>query len=186
MTVGVREHFNSGTNNGLYTSAQGGNRDGLAIGVSPGLAYVGGFKRTLRTTHNVIIRKPEGTETLEGVPVSTSFGNYIEITKIRGLYDIDGGGTIDLYDAAQNNNAVAQGNKIGTAKARHLVYQSGTASAGIMGTSAVYRLYLYDIQLTAGNSESIKGVRFENGIIDGTADTVLVSSKSEIKEASAN
>ena len=186
MTVGVREHFNSGTNNGLYTAAQGGNRDGLAIGTAPGLAYVGGFKRTLGTTHYTIIRKPEGTETLEGVPVSTSFGNYLEITKIRGLYDIDGGGTIDLYDAAQNNNAVAQGNKIGTAKARHLVYQSGTAGSGIMGTSAVYRLYLYDIQLTAGNSESIKGVRFENGVIDGTADTVLVSSKSEIKEASAN
>ena len=80
MTVGVREHFNSGTNNGLYTTAQGGNRDGLAIGTAPGLAYVGGFKRTLGTTHYTIIRKPEGTETLEGVPVSTSFGNYLEIT----------------------------------------------------------------------------------------------------------
>ena len=186
MTVGVREHFNSGTNNGLFTAAQGGNRDGLVLSTSPGLSYVGGYKRKLLTTHNTIIRKPEGTETLEGVPVSTSFGNYLEITKVRGLYDIDGGGTVDLYNTAQNNNAVAQGTKLGTAKARHIVYQSGTPGSGIMGTSSVYRLYLYEINLTSGNSESIKGIRFENGVIDGTADVVLVGGNSELKEASAN
>ena len=186
MTVGVREHFNSGTNNGVFTSAQGGNRDGLVIGVAPGVSYVGGFKRTLNQTRNVIIRKPEGTQTLEGVPISTSYGNYLQINKVRGIWDIDGGGTVDLYDTAQNNNAVAQGNKIGTAKARHLSYESGTAGSGIMGTAAVYRLYLYDINLTSSNSESIKGVRYEDGVIDGTADVVLVGGNSEIKEASAN
>ena len=56
-----------------------------------------------------------------------------------------------------------------------------------MGVAAVYRLYLYDINLTASNSETIKGIRFEDGVIDGTADVVLnAGGKSEIKEASAN
>ena len=187
MTVGVREHFNSGTNNGVFTTAQGGNREGLVIGTSPGVAYVGGFKRTLNQTRNTIIRKASGTQTLEGVPISTSFGNYLQINKVRGIWDIDGGGTVDLYDTAQANNAVAQGNKIGTAKARHISYESGTAGSGIMGVAAVYRLYLYDINLTSSNSESIKGIRFEDGVIDGTADVVLnAGGKSEIKEASAN
>ena len=188
MTVDVREHLKEGNNNGVYSSANGGNREGLVIGVSPGVSYVGGFKRSLGTTKKIIIRKPSGTKTLEGTPISTSYGNYLELTEVTGNWDIDGGATVDLYDTAQGGNSTAQGTKIGVAKARHLVHQSSSPSAGIMGTTAVYRMYLYDIQLTGGDNESIKGVRYDatSGTPDGIADVNLVGGKSEIKEQSQN
>lgn len=184
MTVDVREHLQdaTNTNGGVYTSANGGNRDGLVLGIAPGTSYVGGFKRSLQSTKRVVIRKPEGVVTKEGMPISTSFGNYTELSYVSGFWDIDGGGIIDLYDTVQNGAASAAGTKIGTAKARHVVYKSGTPGA----TAAVYRLYLYDIYLVSGEFSDIKGVRFESTAVDGVANTVLTASKATLKESSAN
>ena len=185
MTVDVREHLQNAanTNGGVYTAASSGNREGLVLGIAPGKSYVGGFKRTLQSTKRLVIRKPEGVVTKEGMPISTSFGNYTEISRVSGFWDIDGGGTIDLYDTVQDGAASAAGTKIGTAKARHVVYSSGTAGAN----AAVYKLYLYDIHLISGEFGSVKGIRHENASADGIANTVLDSnSKAVIKEASAN
>ncbi|MEC7707237.1 MAG: DUF4815 domain-containing protein, partial [Candidatus Thermoplasmatota archaeon] len=184
MTVDVREHLQNAanTNGGVYTAAKSGNREGLVLGIAPGKSYVGGFKRTLQSTKRLVIRKPEGVVTKDGMPISTSFGNYTEISRVSGFWDIDGGGTIDLYDTVQDGAASAAGTKIGTAKARHLVYKSGTAGAN----AAVYKLYLYDIHLVGGEFGDVKGVRYENTAADGIANTVLTSSKATIKEASAN
>jgi hypothetical protein len=185
MTVDVREHLQNAenTNGGVYPVASSGNRDGLVLGIAPGTSYVGGFKRTLQSTKRLVIRKPEGITVKDGMPISTSFGNYTEISYVSGFWDIDGGGTVDLYDTVQNGAASAAGTKIGTAKARHVVYKSGTAGA----TAAIYRLYLYDTQLVAGEFGDVKGVRFESTDVDGVANTVLDgNSKAVIKEASAN
>ena len=184
MTVDVREHLQNAanTNGGVYTAANSGNREGLVLGIAPGKSYVGGFKRTLQSTKRLVIRKPEGVVTKDGMPISTSFGNYTEISYVSGFWDIDGGGTIDLYDTVQNGNAAAQGTKIGSAKARHVVYKSGTAGA----TAAVYRLYLYDIHLVSGEFGDVKGIRSTVAASPGVANTVLTDSKATIKEASAN
>ena len=184
MTVDVREHLQNAenTNGGVYTVASSGNRDGLVLGVAPGTAYVGGYKRSLQSTKRLVIRKPEGIVVKDGMPISTSFGNYTEISYVSGFWDIDGGGTIDLYDTVQNGATSAAGTKIGTAKARHVVYKSGTPGA----TAAVYRLYLYDIYLVSGEFGDIKGVRFESTAVDGVANTVLTVSKATLKESSAN
>ena len=185
MTVDVREHLQNAanTNGGVYTAAKSGDREGLVLGIAPGKSYVGGFKRSLQSTKRLVIRKPEGVVTKDGMPVSTSFGNYTDISYVSGFWDIDGGGTIDLYDTVQNGAASAAGTKIGTAKARHIVYKSGTAGA----TAAVYKLYLYDTHLISGEFGDVKGIRFESAAADGIANTVLDgNSKAEIKEASAN
>jgi hypothetical protein len=184
MTVDVREHLQNAanTNGGVYTAAKSGNRDGLVLGIAPGKSYIGGFKRTLGSTKRVVIRKPEGVVTKDGMPISTSFGNYTDISYVSGFWDIDGGGSIDLYDTVQNGAASAAGTKIGSAKARHVVHSSGTAGA----TAAAYKLYLYDIHLISGEFGSVKGIRYENSSADGIANTVLTDSKATIKEASAN
>ena len=184
MTVDVREHLQNAanTNGGVYTTANSGDREGLVLGIAPGRAYVGGFKRSLQSTYRLVIRKPEGVVTKDGMPISTSFGNYTELTYVSGFWDIDGGGILDLYNAAQNGNTTAQGTKIGTAKARHIVYKSGTAGA----TAAVYRLYLYDIFLVSGEFGDVEGARYVNALSTGIANVVQTDSKATLKESSAN
>ena len=128
-----------------YTAAGGGKKLALVLGIAPGVSYVGGHKRTLATTKRINLQKPNEFKNREGVPVSTSFGNYLPITYVSGIWDIDGGASVDLYDTVQNGASSAAGTKVGTAKARHLVYSSGTAGA----TAAIYNLYLYDVKMTS-------------------------------------
>ena len=183
LITDVREHLRTATNNGVFTVDNGGNADGIVIQVSPGKAYVDGRKRTLLESKKMVGRKTSDTVTKESLPISTSVGNYIQVNYVSGIFDIDGGASIDLYNAVQNGNSSAQGTKVGTAKARHLVYQSGTAGA----TAAVYRLYIYDIKMLTGDFTAVKGLRSENSTVTGIADAVLNSSSvPEIKEAERN
>ena len=182
--IDLREHLQNatGTNGGVYTSAKGGLSSALVLGIEPGISYVGGFKRELQSTKRINIQKPNDFVTRESIPISTSFGNYINISYVSGIWDIDGGGSIDLYDAVQNGASSAAGTKIGTAKARHIVYSSGTPGA----TAAEYKLYIYDIQMTGSDFQSVKGVRYENTMADGIGNLVLESSVAVLKETKQN
>ena len=183
-TIDIREHLQNAanTNGGIFPAAKGGKNSALVLGVSPGISYVGGFKRSLQSTKRFNLQKPNNFVTRESIPISTSFGNYIQISYVSGIWDIDGGASLDLYDTVQNGNASAQGTKIGTAKARHLVYQDGTPGA----TAANYRLYVYDIQMTGNDFQSVKGLRYENTAADGVANAVLETSVAVLKETEQN
>ena len=181
--VSLREHLNDGTNGGVYASGDSGSRAALVVQIDPGVSYVGGFKRELQSSKRIPIMKASQYITKEAQPISTSYGNYIEINYVEGLFDVDGGAKIELYDAVQDGNASAQGNKVGEAKVRQLVYESGTPGA----TAAVYRLYIYDLQMLSGDFTAVKGLRYNSGDTwGGVANTVLVSSKAEIKESKVN
>tara|TARA_B100000287_G_scaffold429147_1_gene481905 strand:+ start:3587 stop:9805 length:6219 start_codon:yes stop_codon:yes gene_type:complete len=182
--VDLREHLQNATNTngGIYTSAKGGLASALVLGIGPGISYVGGFKRELQSTKRINIQKPNNFVTRESIPISTSFGNYVNLTYVSGIWDIDGGGSVDLYDTVQNGASSAAGTKVGTAKARHLVYSSGTPGA----TAAQYKLYLYDIQMTGSDFQSVKGIRYENTMADGIGNLVLESSVAVLKETKQN
>ena len=183
-TTNVREHLKTATNNGVFSSSLGGNADGLVIGVQPGRCYVGGHKRDLRETKRLVIRKTSNVVTKESSPLSTSIGNYIEVNYISGMFDVDGGGVIDLYNAVQDGASSPAGTKVGTARVRHFVYSSGTVGS----TSSVYRLYVYDVKMLSGNFSAVKGVRYvESGVTtNGIANVVLTGGVAEIKEAERN
>ena len=182
-TVSIREHLNDGTNGGVYTSGNNGAANALMIQIDPGISYVGGFKRQLLSSKRIPIMKPSMFITKEAQPTSTSYGNYIEINKVDGIFDVDGGAKIELYDTAQGGNASAQGTKVGEAKVRQLVYQSGTPGSD----ACVYRLYIYDLTMMSGDFTAVKGVRYNlTDTWSGVADTVLVTSKAVLKESKQN
>ena len=181
-TVSLREHLSENNNGGVYLSSNGGSKSALVVQVDPGVSYVGGYKRELLSSKRIHIMKPEYNVTKESSPISTSYGNYIEINYVEGIFDVDGGGKVDLYDTVQNGAASAAGNKVGEAQVRQIVYQSGTPGA----TAAVYRLYVYDLQMLSGDFTAVKGLRYENAEADGVANTVLVSSEAVLKETKVN
>ena len=185
LKTNIREHLQNAanTNGGLYTAANGGSNNGLVIGIEPGVGYVGGYKRELFASKRINILKSRQNVVKEDVPLNTSVGNYVEIDYVKGIWDIDGGGIVDLYDTLQAGNAAAQGNKVGTAKARHIVYSSGTPGAN----AAIYRLYLYDVKMQSGNFNAVEGFRFENTTSTGIADIQTAGGASaDIKESKVN
>ena len=182
-TVSLREHLKTGANGGVYTVAQSGAANALMVQIDPGTSYVGGFKRQLLSSKRLPIMKPSMFVTKESSPISTSYGNYIEINKVDGIFDVDGGAKVELYSSVQGGAATAQGTKVGEAKVRQLTYSSGTPGTD----GAVYRLYVYDLVMMSGDFTAVKGLRYNNGEVwAGVADTVLVSSKSVLKESKQN
>jgi len=179
-----REHLDDGKNNGQLPSGQGGLATKLVATIRPGKANVAGYPIELLAEKVIPFDKPSATRIEETVSQSTSFGNYVLIDDVCGAWDVDGGdlsvgtGVVDLYDTVQNGvsggnfsaTSVA-GNKVGTAKTRHIVLDSGTA-----GTSAAqYKLYLYDIKMSVGDFTEVRGIYYPSTAANGFADIVLNS-----------
>lgn len=153
--------------------------------VDPGLAYIDGTR--VRTTQNSLLDLRRGTDTksITDQTISLNYGNYIEINEVAGYFDFKTGDTISLYDTARQyistfqTSISATGSAIGTARIRSLVYNSGTP-----GTStAVYRAYLFDINMNVGKSFKDTRSIYYSGSPAGIADIVLsvnpITSKSE-------
>ena len=187
----IYEHLNDGNNGGFYNAAQGGDATKFVFAVTPGSANVGGYLVEQKNKEwPIVIDKPTSTVTETSVTQSTTYGNYVVIDDVCGVWDVDGGGTLDLYSQPQNavsggqySATATQGSKIGTAKARFLTLSSGTAGTA----SAQYKLYLYDIKMSSGAFDAVQGLVYENALTKGVANTVLnASSKAVIEEGNYN
>ena len=179
-----REHLDDGKNNGQLPSGQGGLATKLVATIRPGKANVAGYPIELLAEKVIPFDKPSATRIEETVSQSTSFGNYVLIDDVCGAWDIDGGdpnlgtGVVDLYNAPQNgvsggnfSATTVSGTKVGTAKTRHIVLDSGTA-----GTAAAqYKLYLYDIKMSQGDFTDVEGIYYSSTAANGFADIVLNS-----------
>ena len=162
--IDIREHLISGNNRGIYSAAAGGSADKLAIGLSPGKAYVKGYEiETVGTTY-VDVEKARDFDTEQNFNTRFNVGNYINVTNIYGspdigfvTGDIEAFKAVNLYDTATSSRGSEQSTsgvtvpQIGRAKSRGFEYVSGTATSNIFAsgslTSAVYKHYLFDIVL---------------------------------------
>ncbi len=190
----IKEHLNVDGNNGLKEinttdPERGGSADLLAIGLEAGKAYVRGYEHETFQTEYVIVPKGLTTVSIQEAPISTAYGNYILVNEFCGLWDLNGGDSISLRDAAQSavtdgtfSAAAAPGNAIGTARVRQIVHESGT-----VGTAAAqFRLYLYDIQMSSGDFKDVRGVYYNDATADGHGDLVLVDSNAVLLESKFN
>lgn len=186
----VKEHLNVDGNNGLRDlnisdPQRGGNPNLLAVGLEAGKAYVRGYEHETFQTEYVIIPKGLTTVTVQESPISTAYGNYILVDEFCGLWDLNGGDRVSLRDATAGaitattfSATTAPGSAIGTARIKQIVYESGTAGTA----SARYRLYLYDIQMTSGSFDDVRGVYYNDAAADGHGDVVLTGGNAVIQE----
>ena len=166
--VTAREHLNDGFNAGVYnsgdTSTDGNEaQEGkLAIEVSPGTAYVRGYRTEFITPQYVDVDKPRDFDSRQNGIINFNLGNFVKVYDVYGWPEVSGDGVgdayqiLDLYDdfAANTTNAVKSGaNRIGRCRTVQL-QKSTTALAatspfGINPTVAggVYDLWLYDVQM---------------------------------------
>jgi hypothetical protein len=160
----LREHLISGTNRGIYSAGDGGLESKIAAGMGPGKAYVRGYEIETIGTKFVDINKTREFDTENNFKSRFNLGNYLEVNNVYGSPDIgfvsgdsEAFKNISLYDTATdargtpNVGSDSGINQIGRAKTRGFEYSSGTAASNIFAsntaTSAVYKHYLFDIEM---------------------------------------
>jgi hypothetical protein len=152
----VREHRNTGSNRGIYIPNAVGKYENiytkeesnalLALGMSPGKAYVYGYEVENPNTKYVTISKAREYDYVQSSVTNIEIGNYFEVNSIAGIPDITTSTTnSDAFLAAELRDVVnGGGNVIGTANIRYIQFKGGTT----------YKLGVFNISLNAGKTIS--------------------------------
>lgn len=188
-TVRLKEHLKSGNNLGVYTSSEGGNSSMLCADTSPGKAYVTGYDVENLISRCIPVRKSTDYEDETDIPVPANYGNYITVDNLVGNWDLNTQSRVSLRSTQMNavsngdfSSTSATGAEIGTARVRALVYSSGTPGS----PSARYKMYLYDVNMTANSFAYARSVYYNGSTADGKADIVLSSGNAAISETKFN
>lgn len=147
--------------------------------VDPGTAYISGYRVKTLSNYRLDVSKGLDTKIANSQKVSINLGSYIRVSDVGGIFQFSTGDTVDLYNTAKDflsnaslaisSNTTPQGTKLGTARIRSMTLESGLPG----DSKAIYRLYLFGLNLNAGaNFRNVKSVYY-NGTFKGIADVVL-------------
>lgn len=176
LEVRVRENLDTGRNFGYLDANSGGSANNLTLAISPGVAYVKGYKVNPISDVFLTIPKANTFANVQNQILTTRQGNYFTVDEFIGPWTHDKAVNIYLYDAAQNriSNAVytgtQTGRQIGKAKLKTVEYRSGT-----LGTAnARVDIYVYDVQMYGSNTVSnVRSLLANDASIVSGADVVL-------------
>lgn len=130
-----------------------GDSNKITAALDPGKAYVKGFEFENTTQSYLTLDKARTTESADNLDVNLSYGNFLFVDNVFGVFDTSAFASVQLHSAVRAS--VTDSTLIGTAKVRFLKYSSGTVGA----PAAAYRMSLFDIQLNSSllftNLESI-------------------------------
>ena len=107
----------------------------LELVVSPGLAYINGYRVDKTSPTKLIVPRPQETETVENDVIPIVYGNYFISDSNRGLPNLDAS-SVNLY-----NGFGATGTILGTARIR-AVEEDG----------ANHRVYVFDVAVDSAQS----------------------------------
>ena len=145
----------------------------LTLNISPGIAYVQGYRIEETAEKKIEVSKSRDTEIIESEAINANYGHYVQINTLKGIPDVSTLEQWNLYNLVGGGSDPSN-TVIGTARIRH-VSQSG----------GFYRFYIFDVQMN--NNQFFRDVR---SIGDGTdfryGDLQLENSVAVIKEASNN
>ena len=155
----VREHLLDGNNRGIYASGAGGDSSKLAIGLSPGKAYVKGYEIEKLGTTFVDVDKARDYDTESNFKTRFDLGNYINVTQVYGTPDVGFvSGDVETFKAVslfRDDTAVtgtpltssgADVPQIGRAKSKGFEHNTTEAiSSGIFNVNGTWKHYLFDI-----------------------------------------
>ena len=147
------------------------------ISVDPGKAYINGNRIETDFSFQTGVQKGTDTVVASSATISLNYGNYIRVNEMGGIFLFKTGDVVQLWNTASTyltSGAAAtpvtpSGIQLGTARIRSVVLESGLPGTSI----AVYRLYLFDIQLATANNFTLVRSIFYNGVNKGIADVVL-------------
>ena len=145
--VFAKESLNDSIGNkGIYTSEQETNQgnipaeDLLAIQISPGKAYIKGYKVEKISTTFIDVEKPRSTKTIEEEAVTYETGNPIFVNNISGSPSLGIGttATVSLLDKRKGGS----GSEIGLAR----LYDFKAQSASFVNETTKFETRLFDVK----------------------------------------
>jgi hypothetical protein len=157
------------------------NNNYINVLIDPGFAYISGYRVSTSYNNYLDIKRSQTTSNSSNHSVTVNYGNFLYVKELAGFFKFIAGDTVELYNTAKgyvtagtmttSGSITPQGTKIGTARIRSIMYDSG-----VMGTaSCVYRLYLFDINISAGYTfRNVRSVFYNGTPEDGICDAVLV------------
>ncbi len=168
--IDIREHLKDASSSdadikrGIFTAGNGGLETKLAVGLSPGKAYVKGFEIEKLATTYLEVDKARDFDTEQNFGTRFDVGNFINVTQVHGQPDIgfvsgsmEAFKAVNLYKTATASRGTEQSTsgvtvpQIGRAKSRGFEYSSGTAASGFFSssgaTSNTYKHFLFDINM---------------------------------------
>jgi len=193
--IDVREHKDDGSNRGIFAADSSSLHNGLtatqsearlAIGLSPGKAYVKGYEVDTTSQKFLTIEKAREFDTVNNSTTRLNIGSSIDVTNIHGQPDL---GTVSgqteafrevtlLKEATASRGTANVGSStdlhtIGRAKPRFFEYSSGTAGATSSNTTSVYKFGLFNIDMfthvvTTGSFTKVTGETLTGGTSGAT------------------
>ena len=163
-----------------------GDINSLVAKVSPGIAYVGGYRREFIQNTFVKIRKGTSTKTDEALDVGLGYGNYIDVDEVVGEWDLENGSLVELaYNgslgtqtapaAATNSGsstaAPVAANIVGTCRVRNVQWLSGTPGAA----DCKYRIFVYDVKINKGDFEDATYLHHSAGATNSAFADIILS-----------
>jgi hypothetical protein len=109
----------------------------LDFDITPGVAYVDGYRAVINTPLKIEVNKPRTTLTENNEVTAAAYGQYVIVSGNKGLPNIDTFAQVNLYP-----NTAGTGTLIGTARVR-AVEEDGSN----------YRVYLFDVQIASGKNK---------------------------------
>jgi hypothetical protein len=155
--------------NPLYN--RGINLDGdetkLAIGLEAGKAYVRGVEIEKLGTSYLTVPKARDYEQATSSVLAPTIGNYINVTNVYNPPPVDSAGIVTLYNGLSGSSyrgtttASNLGTAVGTARVRFMEWQSVLP----YGSTSIYKLGLFDIQMYSGYdfSRNVKSIYYNPG-----------------------
>jgi hypothetical protein len=159
--------------------------------VSPGHAYVKGYSVEKIGTMNIEVDRATTTNSISQKVLTANYGNYLICDNVVGAADFDVEGPVGLYDTPQygialfrSSSAAAQGNKIGDANIRALLWYDGSKGTA----TAQYYVYLSNIVMENGYSfnDDVKSFFGDGNYGSFMGDIVLVNDKAILTDTKQN
>jgi hypothetical protein len=155
------------------------NNDYVNVLIDPGLAYISGHRVSTSYNNYLDIKRSSTTSNSSNHSISVNYGNFLYVKELAGFFKFTAGDTVNLYNTAKGyvtagtisttGSITPAGTQIGTARVRSIMYDSG-----VVGTaSCVYRLYLFDVNISAGYTfRNVRSVYYDGSPEDGICDAV--------------
>ena len=123
--------------------------------IGEGKAYIEGHRFHIRSTLKTIEDKPRTTKSVQNAAATTSFGNYVVVSTLKGAADISTFEKVNLSTSLTDASASI----VGTARVR-----------SIEKFGSNYKVYLFEVKMNSGsNFSAVRSL----GDGDGTTSTLL-------------